>query len=85
MQSHRATKGLLNEPFMYYDELTYVFGWDRVTGRFVETFVDMGFSEPRGTMYAHHNLLALQRVGSNRVDPREKVEVSERWMLKAYI
>ncbi|KAA0066248.1 retrotransposon protein [Cucumis melo var. makuwa] len=41
-------KELLNKPFPYYDELTYVFGRDRVTGRFVETFADMGSNEPGG-------------------------------------
>ncbi|TYK30997.1 retrotransposon protein [Cucumis melo var. makuwa] len=39
----------------------------------------------RRTMYAHHDLFALQRVGPDRVDPRGREEVSERWMLKAYI
>ncbi|KAA0048206.1 retrotransposon protein [Cucumis melo var. makuwa] len=39
----------------------------------------------RRIMYAHHDLLVLQRVGPNRVDPRGRGEVSERWMLKAYI
>ncbi|KAA0043399.1 retrotransposon protein [Cucumis melo var. makuwa] len=41
-QSHPAAKGLLNKPFSYYDELTYVFGRDRVTGQFAETFTDVG-------------------------------------------
>ncbi|KAA0025430.1 retrotransposon protein [Cucumis melo var. makuwa] len=40
--SHPAAKGLLNKPFPYYDELTYVFGHDRTTGRFAETFADVG-------------------------------------------
>ncbi|KAA0054186.1 retrotransposon protein [Cucumis melo var. makuwa] len=74
VRSHPAAKGLLNKPFSYYDKLTYVFGRDRATGRFAETFVDMGSNEP-----------AVQRVGPNRVDPRGRGEVSERWMLKAYI
>uniref|UniRef100_A0A9I9E474 Retrotransposon protein n=1 Tax=Cucumis melo TaxID=3656 RepID=A0A9I9E474_CUCME len=29
VRSHPAVKGLLNKPFPYYDELTYVFGRDR--------------------------------------------------------
>ncbi|TYJ97164.1 retrotransposon protein [Cucumis melo var. makuwa] len=37
---------LLNKPFPYYDELTYVFGRDRATGRFAETFADVGSNEP---------------------------------------
>ncbi|KAA0036695.1 retrotransposon protein [Cucumis melo var. makuwa] len=47
-QSHPAAKGLLNKPFPYYDELTYVFGRDRATGRFTETFADVGSNEPGG-------------------------------------
>ncbi|KAA0064269.1 retrotransposon protein [Cucumis melo var. makuwa] len=47
-QSHPAAKGLLNKPFPYYDELTYVFGRDRATGRFPETFADVGSNEPGG-------------------------------------
>ncbi|KAA0055597.1 retrotransposon protein [Cucumis melo var. makuwa] len=46
VRSHPATKGLFNKPFPYYDELTYVFGRDRATGRFAETFADMGSNEP---------------------------------------
>ncbi|KAL0553345.1 hypothetical protein IC582_007239 [Cucumis melo] len=46
--SHPAAKGLLNKPFPYYDELTYVFGRDRATGRFAETFADVGSNEPGG-------------------------------------
>ncbi|KAA0057233.1 retrotransposon protein [Cucumis melo var. makuwa] len=41
-KSHPAAKGLLNKPFPYYDELTYVFGRDRATDRFAETFADVG-------------------------------------------
>ncbi|KAA0047703.1 retrotransposon protein [Cucumis melo var. makuwa] len=41
-------KGLLNKPFLYYDELTYVFGRDRVTGRFAETFADVESNDPGG-------------------------------------
>ncbi|KAA0043029.1 retrotransposon protein [Cucumis melo var. makuwa] len=107
---HHAAKGLLNKPFPYYDELTYVFGRDRATGRFAGTFVDVGSNEPDGydifdigmetrsfrpctargltsrkTMYVHPDLLALQRVGPDRVDPRGRGEFSETWMLKAYI
>ncbi|KAL4035761.1 hypothetical protein IC575_004468 [Cucumis melo] len=44
-QLHPAAKGLLNKPFPYYDELTYVFGRDRATGRFAETFADVGSNE----------------------------------------
>ncbi|KAA0053511.1 retrotransposon protein [Cucumis melo var. makuwa] len=40
VRSHPAAKGLLNKPFPYYDELTYVFDRDRATGRFAETFAD---------------------------------------------
>ncbi|KAA0033261.1 retrotransposon protein [Cucumis melo var. makuwa] len=40
VRSHPAAKGLLNKPFQYYDELTYVFGRDRATDRFAETFAD---------------------------------------------
>ncbi|KAA0032341.1 retrotransposon protein [Cucumis melo var. makuwa] len=107
---HPATKGLLNKSFSYYDELTYVFGRDRATGRFPETFADVGSNDPDGyegfdmmdgneefrlctargltcrrTMYTHHDIFALQRVGLDRVDPRRRGKVSERWMLKAYI
>uniref|UniRef100_A0A9I9EFW3 Retrotransposon protein n=1 Tax=Cucumis melo TaxID=3656 RepID=A0A9I9EFW3_CUCME len=45
VRSHPAAKGLLNEPFPYYDELTYVFGRDRAIGRFAETFADVGSNE----------------------------------------
>ncbi|KAA0048778.1 retrotransposon protein [Cucumis melo var. makuwa] len=48
VRSHPAAKGLLNKPFPYYDELTYVFGHDRVTGQFIETFADVGSNEPGG-------------------------------------
>ncbi|KAL0561959.1 hypothetical protein IC582_002404 [Cucumis melo] len=48
VRSHPAAKGLLNKPFPYYDELTYVFGRDRATGRFAETFADVGSNEPGG-------------------------------------
>ncbi|KAA0066940.1 retrotransposon protein [Cucumis melo var. makuwa] len=48
VRSHPAVKGLLNKPFLYYDELTYVFGHDRATGRFAETFADVGSNEPDG-------------------------------------
>ncbi|KAA0058222.1 retrotransposon protein [Cucumis melo var. makuwa] len=107
---HPTAKRLLNKPFSYYDELTYVFDRDRVTGRFTETFADVGSNDPsgyegfdmtdgneefrpcttrgltyRGMMYTHHDLLALQRVGPDRVDLRGKGKVNEKWMLKAYI
>ena len=45
MQLHPATKELFNKPFPYYDELAYVFGCDRATGRFAETFADVGSNE----------------------------------------
>ncbi|KAA0050400.1 retrotransposon protein [Cucumis melo var. makuwa] len=48
VRSHPAAKGLLNKPFSYYDELTYVFGRDRATSRFAETFADVGSNEPGG-------------------------------------
>ncbi|KAA0066061.1 retrotransposon protein [Cucumis melo var. makuwa] len=41
-------KGFLNKSFSYYDELAYVFGRDRATGCFVETFTDVGSNEPDG-------------------------------------
>ncbi|TYK11986.1 retrotransposon protein [Cucumis melo var. makuwa] len=41
VRSHPAAKRLLNKPFSYYDKLTYVFGRDRVTGQFAETFADV--------------------------------------------
>ncbi|KAA0046819.1 retrotransposon protein [Cucumis melo var. makuwa] len=41
-------EGTPNKPFLYYVELTYVFDRDRVTGRFAETFVDVGSNEPGG-------------------------------------
>uniref|UniRef100_A0A9I9E5N0 Retrotransposon protein n=1 Tax=Cucumis melo TaxID=3656 RepID=A0A9I9E5N0_CUCME len=46
--SHPVAKGLLNKPFAYYNELTYVFGRDRATSRFAETFADVGSNEPGG-------------------------------------
>ncbi|KAA0050302.1 retrotransposon protein [Cucumis melo var. makuwa] len=46
--SHPAAKGLMNKLFPYYDELTYVFSHDRTTGRFIETFADVGSNEPGG-------------------------------------
>ncbi|KAA0046234.1 retrotransposon protein [Cucumis melo var. makuwa] len=48
VRSHPAAKELLNKPFPYYDELTYVFGCDRATGRFAETFADVGSNESSG-------------------------------------
>ncbi|KAA0047371.1 retrotransposon protein [Cucumis melo var. makuwa] len=48
IRSHPATKGLLNKPFPHYDELTYVFCRDRATGRFAETFANVGSNEPGG-------------------------------------
>ncbi|KAA0035275.1 retrotransposon protein [Cucumis melo var. makuwa] len=48
VRSHPAAKRHLNKPFSYYDELTYVFGRDRATGRFAETFADVGSNEPGG-------------------------------------
>ncbi|KAL0549508.1 hypothetical protein IC582_013992 [Cucumis melo] len=48
VRSHHAAKGLLNKLFPYYDELTYVFGRDRATGRFAETFTDVESNEPDG-------------------------------------
>uniref|UniRef100_A0A9I9EEI8 Retrotransposon protein n=1 Tax=Cucumis melo TaxID=3656 RepID=A0A9I9EEI8_CUCME len=43
-QSHPAAKGLLNKPFPYYDELTYVFGRNRATGRFAENSPTWGLT-----------------------------------------
>ncbi|KAA0053970.1 retrotransposon protein [Cucumis melo var. makuwa] len=48
VRSHPAAKGLMNKPFPYYDELTYVIDRDRATGRFAETFADVGSNEPSG-------------------------------------
>ncbi|KAL0544100.1 hypothetical protein IC582_019211 [Cucumis melo] len=48
VRSHPAAKGLLNKLFPYYDELTYVFGRDKATDRFAETFADVGSNEPGG-------------------------------------
>ncbi|KAA0047431.1 retrotransposon protein [Cucumis melo var. makuwa] len=48
VRSHPAAKGLLNKPFLYYDELTYVFGRDRMTSRFVETFADVASTSLAG-------------------------------------
>ncbi|KAA0045638.1 retrotransposon protein [Cucumis melo var. makuwa] len=48
VRSHPAAKGLLNKSFLYYDELTYVFGRNRVISRFAETFADVGSNEPGG-------------------------------------
>uniref|UniRef100_A0A9I9DX92 Retrotransposon protein n=1 Tax=Cucumis melo TaxID=3656 RepID=A0A9I9DX92_CUCME len=45
MRLHPATKGLLNKSFYYYDKLAYVFERDRATGRFIETFADIGSNE----------------------------------------
>ncbi|KAL0544588.1 hypothetical protein IC582_019705 [Cucumis melo] len=46
--SYLAVKELLNKPFPYYEELTYVFGRNRATGRFIETFADVGSNKPGG-------------------------------------
>ncbi|KAA0061279.1 retrotransposon protein [Cucumis melo var. makuwa] len=46
--SHPAAKGLLNKPFSYYDELTYMLDRSRTTGRFAETFTDVGSNELGG-------------------------------------
>ncbi|KAA0040588.1 retrotransposon protein [Cucumis melo var. makuwa] len=46
--SHPAAKGLLNKPFSYYDELSYVFDRDRATGRFAEMFADVGSTSLSG-------------------------------------
>ncbi|KAL4013677.1 retrotransposon protein [Cucumis melo var. makuwa] len=48
VRSHPAAKGLLNKSFLYYDELTYVFGRYRATGWFTETFIDVGSNESGG-------------------------------------
>ncbi|KAA0032141.1 retrotransposon protein [Cucumis melo var. makuwa] len=48
VRSHPVTKGLLNKPFPYYDELTYVFGCARATGHFAETFANIRSNEPVG-------------------------------------
>ncbi|KAA0042476.1 retrotransposon protein [Cucumis melo var. makuwa] len=43
-----------------------------------------GLTYPR-RMYAHHDLLAHQRVGSNQADRRERGKASKRARLKSYI
>ncbi|KAA0067748.1 retrotransposon protein [Cucumis melo var. makuwa] len=48
VRSHSAAKGLVNKPFPYCDEHAYVFGRDRATDRFAETFADVGSNEPGG-------------------------------------
>ena len=48
MRLHPAAKDLLNKPFSYYGELTYVFKRDRTTGCFAETFIDVKSNEPTG-------------------------------------
>ncbi|KAA0060332.1 retrotransposon protein [Cucumis melo var. makuwa] len=48
VRSHPAAKTLLNKPFPYYDELTYVFDRDRAMGPFAKTFADVGSNEPGG-------------------------------------
>ena len=39
-------KGLLNKPFSYYDDLSYVFEKDRATGARAEMFADIGSNNP---------------------------------------
>ncbi|KAA0035629.1 retrotransposon protein [Cucumis melo var. makuwa] len=45
---HPAAKGLLNKSFIYYDELSYVFGKDHATGGWAENFADIGSNHPAG-------------------------------------
>ncbi|KAA0062744.1 retrotransposon protein [Cucumis melo var. makuwa] len=52
VRSHLAAKGLLNKPFPYYDERTYVFDRERTTGRFAETFVNVGSNKEFPPMYS---------------------------------
>ncbi|KAA0054852.1 retrotransposon protein [Cucumis melo var. makuwa] len=47
-QLHPAAKGFLNKLFSYYNELTYVFGRDKATGQFAETFADVGLTSLAG-------------------------------------
>uniref|UniRef100_A0A9I9EKM1 DUF8040 domain-containing protein n=1 Tax=Cucumis melo TaxID=3656 RepID=A0A9I9EKM1_CUCME len=47
-ESHPTAKGLLNKSFAHYDELSYVFGKDRATGGWVESFADIGSNHPVG-------------------------------------
>ncbi|KAA0054316.1 retrotransposon protein [Cucumis melo var. makuwa] len=49
VRSHPAAKELINKPFLYYNELAYVLDFDRVKGRFTETFGDVASNEPGGT------------------------------------
>ncbi|TYK26031.1 putative nuclease HARBI1 [Cucumis melo var. makuwa] len=46
LKSHPAAKGLLNKSFPYYDDLSYVFGKDRVTRERSDTFVNVGSNVP---------------------------------------
>ncbi|KAA0033732.1 retrotransposon protein [Cucumis melo var. makuwa] len=76
--SHPTEKRFLNKSFPYYDELAYVFERDRMTGRFTETFTDVGSNEPVGMMYAHHDLPVCQMVGLDPADHRERGKASQR-------
>ncbi|KAA0035693.1 retrotransposon protein [Cucumis melo var. makuwa] len=48
VRPHPVEKGLLIKPFSYYDKLAYVFGRDKVTDCFAETFTDVRPNEPIG-------------------------------------
>ncbi|KAA0037150.1 retrotransposon protein [Cucumis melo var. makuwa] len=43
--SQPTAKGLLNKPFLYYDELAYVFERDRVASRFSKMFTNIGSND----------------------------------------
>ncbi|TYK00075.1 retrotransposon protein [Cucumis melo var. makuwa] len=43
-----CSEGTLEQTISYYNELTYVYGRDRATGRFTDTFADVGSNEPSG-------------------------------------
>ncbi|KAA0065970.1 retrotransposon protein [Cucumis melo var. makuwa] len=46
--SHLAAKGFINESFLHYDELSYVFGKDPTTEGQAKSFMDVGSNDPAG-------------------------------------
>ncbi|KAL0534507.1 hypothetical protein IC582_028798 [Cucumis melo] len=48
VKSHPAAKGLLTKLFLHYDELSYVFGKDRATRGWAESFADVGSNNSAG-------------------------------------
>lgn len=45
-QTHPIAKDLLNKPFLYYDQLSYVFGKNRAMEGRAETFANIGSNDP---------------------------------------